>query len=121
MALQDFSRTVGIPNTIKTDNAKTETGERWTNWCRKYCVNTKYTEPHYPWQNISEHGIGDLGRMVKQCMRAFNVPLSRHQWYQRWCCDVRNTLALRKLAYMTLSEKVTGKTPELGIFRLQIW
>ena len=36
IALQDFSRTVGIPNTIKTDNAKTETGERWTNWCRKY-------------------------------------------------------------------------------------
>ena len=33
-ALQDFSRSVGVPKCIKTDNATTETGLRWTNFCR---------------------------------------------------------------------------------------
>ena len=34
VALQDFGRKVGLPNTIKTDNAKTEIGNKWTQWCR---------------------------------------------------------------------------------------
>ena len=35
-ALQDFSRTVGIPKGIKTDNAKTEIGAKWQDWCREF-------------------------------------------------------------------------------------
>ena len=33
-ALQDFSRTVVIPKGITTDNAKTEIGPKWHDWCR---------------------------------------------------------------------------------------
>ena len=79
-ALQDFGREIGIPQSIKTDNAKTEIGKHWINWCRKYLVTTKLTEPHHPWQNYSEQGIGELGRMVRRCMRAFNAPLNMHGW-----------------------------------------
>ena len=57
-ALEDFGRKVGIPHSIKTDNAKTEIGRKWTDWCRKYLVDTKFTEPHHPWSIYSEQGIG---------------------------------------------------------------
>ena len=60
-ALQDFGRKVGLPRGLKTDNAQTEVGTKWTEWCRNFCVDTKFTEPHSPWQNIAEQGIGDLG------------------------------------------------------------
>ena len=36
IALQDFGRKVGLPRSIKTDNAKTETAQKWTTWCREY-------------------------------------------------------------------------------------
>ena len=63
-ALQDFVRNIGIPKGLKTDNAATEVGHKWTNFCRETRIDTKFTEPHSPWQNYSEHGIGVLGRMV---------------------------------------------------------
>ena len=121
VALQDFGRKVGIPAKIKTDNASTEVGEKWTSWCREYCVDTSFTEPHSPWQNISEQGIGDLGRMVMRCMRAFDVPLNRHTWCQKWCSDVRNILASRKLEWRTSTERLTGNTPDISMFRYHIW
>ena len=120
-ALQDFGCQVGIPQELKTDNAKTETGKKWTDWCRKYLVKTKFTEPHHPWQNYSEHGIGELSKMVKRCMRAFNAPMSRHGWCQLWCCRVRNSLASRKLKWRTPEEKLTGNTPDLSVFRFHFW
>ena len=121
VALQDFGRKVGLPIGIKTDNAKTEIGSNWTNWCRQYCVSTKFTEPHSPWQNVAEQGIGDLGRMVRRCMSEFEAPLSRHSWCQKWCCDVRNHLASRKLEWRTAREKLTGETPDISVFRFHFW
>ena len=47
-ALQDFGREIGLPKGIKSDNAATETGFEWNNWCRKHCIKTTTTEPHSP-------------------------------------------------------------------------
>ena len=120
-ALQDFTRGVGIPMGIKTDNATTEVGAKWTAHCRENRIDTKFTEPYSPWQNYSEHGIYVLGRMVSRCMREFNAPLSRHQWCQKWCCDVKNHLASRKLNWRTPEEKLTGNTPDISVFRFHFW
>ena len=120
-ALQDFSRRIGIPQGIKSDNAKSEVGQKWTDWCRQYCVDQSFTEPMSPWQNCAEQGIGDLGRMVARCMRAFNAPPSRHGWCQLWCKDVRNHLASRKLDWRTPTERLTGNTPDISVFRFHFW
>ena len=37
-ALQDFGRNIGLPRALKSDNAATETGFEWTQWCRKHRV-----------------------------------------------------------------------------------
>ena len=120
-ALQDFSRRVGLPSKIKTDNAKTEVGEQWTTWCRQHRVDTLFTEPRSPWQNRAEHGIGNLATMVKRCMSAFEAPLSRHDWCQRWCTDVRNHLASRRLDWRTPTEVLNGETPDISVFRFHFW
>ena len=54
-------------------------------------------------------------------MRAFNAPLSRHAWCQRWCVDVRNVLASRKLKWRTPTEILTGDTPDISVFRFHFW
>ena len=120
-ALEDFGRKIGLPSKIKTDNAKTEVGEKWTTWCRNHRVDTLFTEPMSPWQNKAEHAIGNLATMVKRCMKEFNAPLSRHDWCQRWCADVRNHLASRKLEWRTPQEVLNGETPDISVFRFHFW
>ena len=120
-ALQDYTRKVGVPNKIKSDNAQSETGTTWTDHCRAQCITTETTEPHHPWQNPSEPQIGALNMMVKRTMQAFNVPLVDHDWCQKWCCDVHNILASRKLNWRTPLEVNEGHTPDISKFRFHFY
>jgi hypothetical protein len=54
-------------------------------------------------------------------MRAFNVPLSRHDYVQKWCCDVHNILANRKLGWRSPIERNEGSTPDISRFRFHMW
>ena len=72
-ALQDYIRKVGVPNTIKSDNAQSETGSLWTTVSRDQCITNESTEPHHPWQNPAEPQIGALNSMVKRTMAAFKA------------------------------------------------
>eukprot|EP00957_Ditylum_brightwellii_P099341 7567442-Ditylum_brightwellii.AAC.1 len=66
LALQDYSRDVGIPATLKSDNAQSETGTKWTEHCHFYCIKQKTTEPNTPWQNPVELKNGQLHSMIKK-------------------------------------------------------
>ena len=120
-ALQDYIRKCGAPPSIKTDNAQSETGKTWTETCRSQCINTETTEPHNPQQNPVENEIGLLGNMVTRNMRQFNVPLGKHDWCQKWCCDVHNHVSHRLLNWRTPMEVSTGFTPDISVFRFHIW
>jgi hypothetical protein len=120
-ALQDYSRDVGIPATLKSDNAQSETGTKWTKHCRLHCIKQETTEPHTPWQNPAEPKIGQLHSMVKKVMRAFQVPLSEHDWAQKWCVDVHNISASRKLAWKSPMAVSEGHTQDISPFRFHLW
>ena len=74
-----------MPHAIKTDNARTETGAKWTEHCRKLHMSQKITEPHHPWQNFAEHGMHALGVMVRRTIREHQIPYSQHHWVQCYC------------------------------------
>ena len=73
-ALQDYSRRIGVPPSLKTDCAQSELGATWTDHCRTYCIDQQTTEPHSPWQNPGEPRIGNLNNMVSIVMKSFSVP-----------------------------------------------
>ena len=115
-ALQDYSRRIGVPPSIKTDCAQSELGTIWTDHCRRYCIDQQTTEPHSPWQNPGEPRIGNLNNMVSLVMKAFNVPLGEHDWAQKWCCDCHNAAASKRVdwhAPLTISE---GHTNDISKF-----
>ena len=120
-ALQDYTRKVGAPSTIKTDNAQSELGLTWTKHCRDQCINTETTEPHHPWQNPAESRIGSLSAMVRNVLRTFKAPLSKHDWAQKYCCDVHNHTASRQLNWRTPLEANEGHTPDISPFRFHFW
>ena len=92
-ALQDYTRRVGAPQTLKLDCAQSKTGTTWTKHCRDACIETKTTKPGSLWQKPAKKRIGTLGSMVRNVMRTFKVPLKKHDWVQKWVCDVHNILA----------------------------
>lgn len=120
-ALKDYTRTVGVPTHIKSDNAQSELGQTWTQYCRDQCISSITTEPDHPWQNPAENRIGTLGRMVRSCIRQFKVPLGKHDWVQKWCVDVHNVLASEKLGWQTPLAISEGHTPDISKFRFHIW
>ena len=78
MGIQDFTRKQGTPHNIKTDNARTETGEKWTEHCRRFHIGQKCAEPMFPWKNHAEHAIRDLSVMVPRTMKQHEIPLMHH-------------------------------------------
>ena len=68
-ALQDSCKQIGIPNTIRSENSKSELGERWLKHCSDFCVQTEYTEPNHPHQNPVECQAEHLNRMVKVALK----------------------------------------------------
>ena len=121
MALQDFCRMWGIPHTLKTDNAKTEVGIKWTDYCRKYLIEQHFTEPHSPWQNLSENAVNDISLRVKRCHRQLNIPYEQHHWVQKWCVFITNNVATKKLGWRTPMEAATGETPDISMFHFYVW
>ncbi|MGH3053473.1 MAG: hypothetical protein ACRDL7_00670, partial [Gaiellaceae bacterium] len=121
IALQDYTRQHGCPNIIMSDNAQSQIGQLWTNHCRTHCICSKTTEPHQPQQNKAERRIQDLNRMVRVVMRTSKAPLGKHDWCQKWCCDIHNHTSNRKLGWRTPFEVNTGHTPDISMFRFYFW
>ena len=46
--------------------------------------------PHSPWENSTDPSIGKIRSMVRNFMRAFDIPLKGHYWAHKWCVDVHN-------------------------------
>jgi hypothetical protein len=74
VALQVYTRQVGAPTNLKSDNAQSEIGSTWISHCREQCIGTTTTEPHSPWQNPAKKWIGSLGSMVRNTRQQFKVP-----------------------------------------------
>lgn len=120
-ALQDYTRQIGVPSVLKSDNAQSETGETWTKHCRDQCIATETTEPHTPWQNPAEQAIGTLGRMVRRVLRNTGAPLVEHDWCQLYCVQIHNHLACRRNNNATPLQLSEGSTPDVSKFRFYFW
>ena len=120
-ALQDIARNEGVPNVVRSDNAQSETDTEWSDFCRKQCISQQTTIPHSPWMNFTERHIGSLGGMVRNCHRAFKIPYKYHNWTQRWCCDVHNVAANRRLNWRCPDEIHHGYTQDISPFRFHMW
>lgn len=59
--------------------------------------------------------------MVRNVMRKFNVPMGLHNWAQKYCKDVHNVLANKRLKWRTPTEVSKGYTPDISMFRFHFW
>ena len=65
---------------MKMDKSQNEMVGKWTDHCRQNCIEEITTKPDSPWENPAYPNIGQLGYMVRNITREFNVPLKEHDW-----------------------------------------
>eukprot|EP00957_Ditylum_brightwellii_P042271 3201576-Ditylum_brightwellii.AAC.1 len=59
--------------------------------------------------------------MIKKVIRKCCVPLSEHDWAQKWCVDVYNVIALCKFAWKSLLEVSMGHMQDISPFRFHLY
>ena len=73
-ALKELIQDVGIPYHMHTDEDKETTLGTWRKVCKEHSIAMSNTEPHSPFQNRAEAGIGELRRYVNRLMARTNTP-----------------------------------------------
>jgi hypothetical protein len=74
IALKNFIKDVGIPQTIHSDNAQELMQGEWKRTCNDFMIPTTFMEPHSTWQNRAEGQIRELKCHVQRKMKSRNVP-----------------------------------------------
>ena len=120
-ALQDYIREHGAPDTMLNDNAQAETGVKWTEILRDYMIQTRTSEPHHPHQNQAEPEWGRLSKMVQNCLRVFNAPISLAHWCVKWCCQINNVSARKSLNWQVPLTVSQGGTPDISHLRFHFY
>ena len=59
--------------------------------------------------------------MIVIIIKEFNVPLDQCHWFMKWCKDVHNVLAMRKLGWRSQKVVLRGDTPDVSMFRFHTW
>ena len=73
------------------------------------------------WVNPSDPKIGQLGSMVRNVMRLFDVPLEDHDWVEKWCVDMHNIASSKNLSGRCPLEISKGHTQDISKFRFHLW
>ena len=120
-ALQDYIRTHGPPEEIRSDNAQSENGASWTTILRDNIIKSSTSEPHYQHQNHAEPEWGRLGKMIQNCMRSFDAPGELWNWCAKYCCQINNVTSRKSLNWRTPWEISTGTTPDISKFRFHFY
>ena len=117
-ALKELIQDVGIPYHMHTDEAKETTLGTWQKTCKEHSIAMSNTEPHSPFQNRAEAGIGELKRHVNRFMARTNAPKKLWDFCATYTADLRNRLALPlfQLHGRTPIEALTGNTPDISEF-----
>ena len=120
-AYQDFVRHVGAPNTLLTDNAQTQTGQKWTATSRANATKQINSVPHNQNQNQAERKIQDIKKRVILTLRYSKAPLVFWCYCLQFIVDCLNHSAHKQLDWRTPMERMHGHTPDISMFRFRFW
>ena len=119
--LKDFTRDVGAPTGLLSDNAKAEVQERVQQWLRNYHIYHWTSEPYQQNQNLAEQRIGEITRTTNLLMDRTGTP--EKEWY---LCTKYVVYVLNRMSHEVLDDKTpleisTGVTPDISVLLQFMW
>ena len=112
--LKDFTREIGAPSGLLSDNAPEEIQEKVQEWLRSYHIPHWTSEPHYQNQNPAERRIGDVKRTTMMLMDRTGTP--DKDWFlcMKYIVYVLNRMSHEVLDNKTPIEVGLGVTPDIS-------
>ena len=111
----------GAPNRIMSDNAPEFKGKRWVLYLENVCVESKFTEAHYPNENLAERRGGALKAATVHLLTVTGAPLEYWCFALEYMCLVRTVIARRSLGWLTPHKCHWGDRPDISLFRFTFW
>jgi hypothetical protein len=112
--LEDLIRRHGAPNSLFSDNAKTQCGKRVLDILRLYAIKDFQCEPHHQHQNYAERKIGDTKRLCGSIMDRTGTPSSYWLLCLLYVVFLLNHLASDTLGGLTPLELADGQKPDIS-------
>ena len=120
--LLDFIRSYGAPNTLFSDNAKSETSKAIQDILRHYTMGQATSEPYCQHQNPAERRIGDLKRQINVLMDRTGTPPEFWLLCALHLINLHNHLASTNLENcITPIQKAFGHVPDISKFLQFHW
>jgi hypothetical protein len=113
-ALEDLVRDIGAPTFLRNDNSKMQTGLKWRDVLRKYCIGEQTTEPHHPQQNPAERRIQEVKKFSQKIMDRTGAPSFLWLFCMLYVVYLLNRTAQEQLNWRTPHEMALGETPDLS-------
>jgi hypothetical protein len=111
---ENFFKAVGIPATLRSDNAKENHSAKMQALLRKHAVQEEHTEEFMQFQNPVERWIGFLKRSIFKIMHHSKAPPDEWLECAQYVIACHNKTARKSLHWRTPWEMVFGDTPDLS-------
>jgi Reverse transcriptase (RNA-dependent DNA polymerase) len=117
-AFEDFARSEGLPNAIRSDNSKMQRySKKLIDRLREWRVKNEFTEPHHPQQNPAElRAIRWLKRNIQVLRMRTGAPETVWFWMAKYLVDIHNITSDVTLGWKTPWSKRRGETPDISAF-----
>lgn len=115
--LSEFVTECDIPTKIKSDNAPEFQGKQWMNLIRQHCIQTEFTEPHHPNQNLAERRGGIIKAATVHILFVTKAPLKYWCFALEYVTFMRAFIAKRSIGWRTPAEVHWGDTPDISMLR----
>jgi hypothetical protein len=117
-AVEDFVRTEGIPNVIRSDNSKMQRlNQDLVAKFRRWMIRNEFTEPHHPQQNPAElRAIRWLKSNIRTLRTRTGATDKVWFWMAKYLVDIHNITADKTIGWTTPWSKRRGETPDISDF-----
>lgn len=119
--LLPFIQECGIPKILRSDNAPEFKSDAIKRQLAKFQIDTEFTEPHHPNENLAERRGGMLKSAVVHLLQVTGAPVDYWCFALEYVAHVRSFLARRRLNWRTPYERHFGDTPDISVFRFAFW
>jgi hypothetical protein len=113
-ATQDFFIEVGIPTSLRSDNAKENHSETMKKLLRKHQVKEEHSEAFLQFQNPVERWIGFIKRSVFKILQHSKAPPDEWLECAQYVIACHNKTARKSLHWRTPLEMLKGDTPDVS-------
>jgi hypothetical protein len=119
--LEDFIRQYSVPNSLFSDNAKSQIGKAVREFLRMYAIKDFQSESHHQHQNFAEQHIQEVKKLSNTLLDRTGSSSSLRLLCVQYVVYLLNRLSTDSLQWKTPFEAANGQLPDISALMAFHW